>query len=476
MKIGPLEIGRARAADRQTARKETGASGTINLNGFLQELEYNADLLGEKGLETWERMRSSDGAVAEALGHITAPIRNASWEVEPASDDPLDLEIGEAVRRAYFEWPSQPFSEYLDQALDYLVFGHQVFERGEQVVDSGLEYEDPNAEPELDEKAGKARQPAVEIAPRQFLTWRRFAQRLPATIVKWHVEQGELQSIEQQVWKNDRYDNPVTDAQHLLVFTNQRRGDDFTGRSLLRAAWKHWVLKELVEKIEAVALERHGVGVWIAYPPAARRDDAAYIARLEAILQNIRAGAMSYIVATDPKATSAAAGQDGVTFECIRPDGVAPDFTAAITRHRGDIKGSILVRFSELGHAEVGARSTGDTQSKVWDAALHTVARHFAEVNDDAIRWFVRVNYNHDRYPRLVAHDIESRSLEEFADAHMKLVNSGAIEPDRSYRAHVRKATGSPPEDDPTKAERDLAEQQKREDELLRQQPPIETL
>lgn len=477
MKIGPFQIGRRAVTAAATAKphRETGASGTVNLNGFLVQLEYNDDLTGERGLETWERMRSSDGAVAETLGHITAPIRNASWEIEPASDDPLDLEIAEAVRRAYFEWPVQPFSEYLDQALDYLVFGHMVFERGEHVVDSGLEFEDPNAEPELDEGLGKARQPVIEIPPRQFLTWRRFAQRLPATIVAWNVEQGELQSIVQQVWKDSNYERLTTEAKHLIVLVNQRRGDDFTGRSLLRAGWKHWVLKELVEKIEAVALERHGVGVWIAYPPASRRDDEGYIARLEQILQNIRAGAMSYIVATDPKAMAAAQGGEGVLFECIRPEGVAPDFTAAINRHRGDIKGSVLVRFSELGHAAVGARSTGDTQSKVWDAALHTVARHFAEVNDDPIRWFVKVNYGHDRFPKLVAQDIESRSLEEFAAAHYQLVNAGAIEPDRTYRAYVRKATGSPPEDDPTKADREAAEQAEREQQLLEQGPPAPT-
>lgn len=446
MKIGPFEIGRAvTAAAAPKAAREQGASGTVNFNGFLVALEYNEDLVGERGIDTWERMRSSDGAVAEALGHITAPILNATWEIEPASTEPIDLEIAEAVRRAYFEWPVQPFSEYLDQALDYLVFGHQVFERAEMVVDEGIEYEDPNPPPEPDERTS----PMIEIPERQFLTWRRFAQRLPKSISKWNVEQGELVSIQQQVFTDGGYDTPTIDANRLIVFVNQRRGDDFTGRSMLRAAWKHWVLKELVEKIEAVALERHGVGVWIAYPPQSRKDDGAYLTRLEDILKNIRAGAMSYIVAPDPKAQSSVAGQDGVLFECVRPEGQAPDFTSAINRHRGDIKGSILVRFSELGHGQTGARATSDTQSEVWYDALHSAAKHFGEVNDDPIRWFVDANYGHDRYPRLVAQDIESRSLEEFANAHFKLVGGGAIVPDRSYRAFVRQSMGAPPEDSP---------------------------
>jgi len=439
MRIGPYEFGRVRAAEAPAPKpgKELGASGTVNLQGFLQELEYSNELTGEQGLRNLERMRSSDGAVQETIGHFVAPIRNANWDIEPASEDEDDLVIAEACRQALFEWPAQPFHEYLDQALDYLVFGHMLFETVWQVVDAPLTVERSDADP-------------LEVPQRQYLTFRRFAQRLPTTIFKWNVEEGEIVSIEQSVHKGETYEQIEIPADRLVVYVNQRRGDDFTGRTLLRGAYKHWVMKELVEKIEVVALERHGVGVWVGYPSAAYAADDAVLKRMEVMLENIRAGARTYMVAPGPKAQSSAASQDGFLFEVISPGGSMPDFKAAKEYHRGEIKGSCLVRFAELGHASVGARATGDVQSEVWRDSLHAIARHIAEVNDEPLRRFVDANFaGVRRYPSLVAREIESKNLEEFANAHFRLVSAGAIEPDRSYRRYVRDVLGAPAEDDP---------------------------
>jgi len=442
MRIGPIEIGRVRAAQSSAPRagRELGASGVINLQGFLQQLEYSTELSGTKGLANLERMRSSDGAVTETLGHLVAPIRNANWDIEPASEQEDDLVVAEACRQALFEWPTQPFAEYLDQALDYLVFGHMLFETVWQVVDSPLTVDRPDAEP-------------LEIPDRQYLTFRRFAQRLPSTIVKWNVADGELASVEQSVFKDATFSQIELPASELVVYVNQRRGDDFTGRTLLRGAYKHWVMKELIEKIEVVALERHGVGVWVGYPSAAYANDDAVLARMEDMLENIRAGARTYLVAPGPKAQSSAAAQDGFLFEVVSPGGQMPDFSKAKEYHRGEIKGSCLVRFAELGHASVGARATGDVQSEVWRDSLHAIARHIGEVNDEPLRRFCDANFSGvRRYPKLVAREIESKNLEEFANAHFRLVTAGAIAADSSYRRYVREVLGAPAEDDPEAA------------------------
>lgn len=467
MRVGRFELRRhvVEAATVPTPPRELGASGTVNLDGFLQPLEYNQELVGLTGLQNLEKMRSSDGSTQEALGHITAPILNADWDIEPAGEEPEDLEVAEACRRAFFVWPAQPFAEYLDQALDFLPFGHQVFEQVWQVVEDSLEVE---------QSAGGD---PVIVPSRQFLTFRRFAQRLPSTIWRWNAREGELVSIQQQVIVNGKTETPVIPADRLVVFTHRRRGDDFTGRPLLRGAYKHWKLKELIERIEAVALERHGVGVWVAYLPEDRKGDQVMVDRVEDILKDIRAGANAYIVAPFSKQTSSAAGATGGLFEVVSPGNQLPDFKTAKEYHRGEIKGAVLVRFAELGHSTVGARATGDTQSKVWYDALHAVARFFAEVNDDPIRRFVDANYpNAARYPKLVARNIEARTLTEFADAHAKLVSSGAIEPDFPYRAHVRKTIGAPEEADETQAvldaETDAATDLDNEDGPEQQPPP----
>lgn len=439
MRIGPFEIGRVRAAEEPAAPKsgrELGASGVVNLSGFLQELEYSAEIKGQTGLRNLERMRSSDGSVQEALGHITAPLLNGAWDIEPASHEEDDLVVAQACRDAFFEWPSQSFSEYLDQALDYLVFGHMPFETVWQVVEADVIAKRPDADP-------------LTTPSRQWLTFDYFGQRLPSTITRWHASGYRLDSLEQMVHKGSTFETVTIPAEDLVLYVNQRRGDDFTGRTLLRGAYKHWVMKELIEKIEVVALERHGVGVWVAYVPSGHGNDDALISRIEDMLENIRAGARTYMVAPGPKAQASGQGE-GFTFEIQAPGGQMPDFDKPKTYHRGEIKGSLLVRFAELGHASVGARATGDTQSEVWRDALHAVARHIGEVNDSPIRRFVDANFARvRRYPSLVPREIESKSLEEFSNAHFRLVSAGAVEPDRSYRRYVREVLGAPEEEDP---------------------------
>ena len=452
MKIGPLTIERARAAEepaRKRLPKEIGTSGTLNYRGYLQQEDYNTDLTGDRGIDTFERMRSADGSCAEALGHIFSPIKNAEWPIEPAGSEPIELEQAALADAALFEWLEQPWLEVIDQVCDYLIFGRAVFETPYKIVERELVYELPG---EYDVDAQGRRTPKKVIVPRrQYATIERFAPRLPKTITKWNTEHGRLVSITQQAYREDGSFAPVEiPAGQLAVFVNQKRGDDYTGRSLLRAAYKHWWLKELLEKIGVLAAIRHGVGVWIAYPPASAKDDSEIADRLETIFENLSAEEKTpYIIAPGPKALGVSTSDDGWTFEIESPDGAIPDFAPLLQYHRGEIKGSVLVRFSELGHGQTGARATSDTQSEIWKDALHACARYICEVFNVSIKRLIDLNYvGVERYPKLTVSNIEARNLQEFADAHFKLVNSGAVKPDSSYRAAVRKFVDMPPEDE----------------------------
>jgi hypothetical protein len=452
MRIGPFELTRRRALAAATEPaaapyRAEGASGTVILNGFLQQIdEFNRDLAWPNSIDVFDRMQRSDGSVQEALAHITEPVKNATWSVAPASEDPDDLEIAEFGRCAYFEWLEQPWTELLDQTLDYLVYGHALFEVTEKVVDAELRYADPAAAPSQND-AGRREQPEIVKPSRQFVTFERFEQRLPRTVYRWEVEAGRLVYVQQRVYRDDTYIEPTIQAEHLLVFTNKKRGDDFTGRSLLRAAYKAWSMKELLERVDAMAVERHGVGTWVAYPPQAHANDDGVLDRLEQILVALRAGSYSYIVSPGPRQT---ATQDGYLFEVISPGGQLPDITPRLNYHRAEIKAAVLARFAELGHAQTGARATGDTQSKVWYDALHAVASYICEVHQPRLEALVRANYGDvARFPKLCVSDIEARNLQEFADSVAKLVASGAVEADRSFRSFVRQGLDAPEEDNP---------------------------
>lgn len=447
MKFGRFEIHRASAAEEPARRapKEMGSSGTLNYSGYLQQEEYNPELAGERGLDVFDRMQRSDGAVAETYGHISAPILNAQYPIEAGGQEEIDLELRAFAEHAFFDWLEQPWLEVLDQVLDYPVFGHAVFETPCKIVEHELEYELPG---QWDVGDQSKRTPKKVVVPRrQFVTWERFAPRLQRTIYKWNVDRGKLLSITQHVYGTAALTEVTIPAEQLLVFTNRKRGDDFTGRSLLRPAYKHWWLKELLEKVGVLAAMRHGIGVWIAYPPASKANDEAVAKRLEEILTALGSEEKTpYIVAPGPKATATV---DGWWFEIAVPAGGIPDFEPLLQYHRGEIKGAVLVRFSELGHGQTGARATGDTQSQVWYDALHGVASYICEVFNVALKRLIDLNYpGVERYPKLTVANIEARNLTEFADAHYKLVQCKAIEPDATYRAAVREFVDMPPEDE----------------------------
>ena len=439
MRILGFELRRLTAASAPTEAPpaEKGATGTVNVGGFLQPTEYNPDLRGPNGLLTIDQMLRSDGSVQEAVEHIISPLKNATWLIQPANEDPDSVEQAAFVQAAYFKHANSAWLEYLDEQLDYLLYGFAVFEPLYKVVEESLCFEDPET---------KER---VELDSRQFLTLDHFAPRMQSTIYKWNTDGSRLVSVIQRALKNGDWGNweiPVETGplRTLLVLTNKKRGDEWTGRSILRAAYKHWFAKDLLEKQEMVALERWGVQIPIGYPPDGQ--DKAAIDRVEQILVDLRGGEHSYIASPGPKQTTT---MPGYVWEFMPTNGTFPNFTDPINRHRGDIKAAVLARFAELGHSSVGARATGDIQAVVWFAAMHAVARYIGEAHAPIIKGLVDANYpDVDEYPRLVAQDIEVRNLVEYATAISQLVSSASITMTPDTEAAIRAGAGLPEKED----------------------------
>lgn len=448
MKLGPVEIRRARAAAADIALPhgesvEFGATGTLNQHGFLHSDEYNRDLVWPKSLETWERMLDGDDAAREAYGHCAAPLWNANWGVDPAGNTPEDLQAAELVRAAYMDWlgndtpDGSGFAHLMQLTTRYLPQGYQVFERVPKLVENvQLVYTDPSTSDD------------VNVPARNYLVWDKWAHRKPRTIWKWNVDNGRLLSVLQIAFKTGAdgqsdWGEWTIDADRLSVFVNEKQGDDFRGTSIFRSAYKAWYLKELVEKVAGISVERHGVGINTMYLGEDFKSDQAMVDRVEEMMADLSAGERPYLVFPGPKmpTTSHSGGpQQGFLFEINTPDGGLPDFTPFLEYLRGGIKGAVLARFSELGHGSMGARATGDTQSEPWYDSLHAVADYISGVHAPAIRQLVQQNIPRlDRFPSLVARDIETRSLGDWADAVAKLTVAGQIRPDKTAREASRR-------------------------------------
>lgn len=425
-------------AEVVSTSKPIGVSGTINSNGYLVGSEYNHELRGNRWIRVADMMRKSDASVSEAVQHIRAPIQNAEWTVEPGGEEPEDQQAAAFVRSVLFEWLEPSWATALWQILLFLEHGRSIFELVEQVVEAELSY--------VDDESGDE----TTVPKRQYIAWRSISHRLSKTIWKWNIDDyGSLVSVTQITHGQHGAVNVEIPVENLAVFVYRMEGGDFEGQAILRPAHKPWVLKEMIEKVSAVAVERHGSGVWTVYLPAGHADDTELASVFEDILAGLNAGDENYVVIPYPKAKTGSSGpaqDEGITFELISPGGTIPDFGGLLAYHRGEIKAAVLARFSELGHGGTGARATGDTQSKVWRDALHATSKLIEDTLNPKIAQLVAKNFQVAHPPTLRCGELDARSLAEFAVAVSQVVSSGAVEADQPWRAWVRKEIGAPEE------------------------------
>jgi hypothetical protein len=216
-------------------------------------------------------------------------------------------------------------------------------------------------------------------------------------------------SLTQLVWKDDGYAHVEIPAEDLIVFTHQRVGDDYTGTSLLRGAYQAWFMKQAVQNVLGLAIQAHGIGINTLYMPNWARENPELEEKCEQILADLRAGDSVYALWPGPKATG---NTDGFHFEITTPQSGGENIggiTNALEYFRGEIKGAVLARFSELGHgsperarpATLSPRS-GTTRSAASPASSARATSPRSAASSTRTTPGVR------EYPKLVCRDIES--------------------------------------------------------------------
>ena len=95
MKIGRFEIKLFRSPPQRGV--ELGESGVSIFGGYIIDEDYVTELTGSQAIDTYDKMRKSDGVVKAAILACELPIRAANWYIEPASEEDKDKEIADFV-------------------------------------------------------------------------------------------------------------------------------------------------------------------------------------------------------------------------------------------------------------------------------------------------------------------------------------------------------------------------------------------
>lgn len=386
---------------------------------IVDDLETNPELRWPRSLEVFDKMRREDSQVASVLRAVTSPIRSANWVVDPAGApddvvsfvaDNLGLQVKGRERMVplrrggRFSW-----TEHLRLALLELVYGHSFFEQVHK----------------YDESTGKNR-------------LHKLAWRPPRTISKIGVaDDGGLEFIQQY---GSSKQIPV-DA--LVAYVSEREGANWVGTSLLRSAYKNWLLKDRMLRAQALTVERNGLGIpkYTQPPlPESIKDQSEREAWLSSqrdeglnLTRNLRAGE-----------TAGVSLPHGALLELMGVTGDLPDTDQPIRYHDEQIARAVLAHFLNLG-TETGSWALGSTFADFFTNSLNAVAEHVADVTQQhVVEHLVNLNFGMDvAAPVLVCEPIGSEHPAT-AEAISKLLQSGAITPDSSLEAFVRVRHGLP--------------------------------
>jgi phage gp29-like protein len=396
----------------QQLRQEMGFGGS-GVGVLLTNLgadEYLPELSFPKCIQVYTRMRRSDATVQALELAITLPIRATDWDVRPASDDPTAKEAADLVYDNLFGGMTHTFDDFLRDALLALFYGFIVFEKVFEERDD-------------------------------YIVWRKFAPRHPQTIERFLFDEtGGLAGVRQVGFDpQGRFRQVDIPIEKLLIFIWRRELGNPYGVSVLRAAYKHWFLKDLAYKLQAIALERWAVGIPVGKVPAgtSEQDKQTFLQILEAMRGHERA-AMVLPEDYSVELIGAEAGQRANQA-----------FVEAIQHHDTMIVKAVLAQFLNLGMGDVGSWALSRDHSQLFLMGLNSVAQWFADhINRYAIPQLCRLNFGEDftDFPELTFADLRLvLQREVLAEAISKLVQTGILTPDRSLQEWVRDVFDLPP-------------------------------
>lgn len=395
--------------------------------------EYLPKLQGLEGRQTYDEMRKSDPQVQAVVKALILPVMKAHYYIEPVSNKSKDKEIAEIIEKNLFEGMTMTWNDTLRHICLMPVFGFSILEKLWQVKDDLYQIK--------------------KLDP-----------RLPLSITEWKYDDNKkLIGPVQQDTDGKEYQLPI---EKLLVFTNDKEGDNWEGTSVLRAAFKPWYIKNKVEKINAIKHDRHGVGIPVAKVPANVKPGSDDWRNTQNALEAIYAHEKSYII--EPV---------GYEFRLLTTggDNAGTDALPTIKYCDEGIAKAMLAMFINLGTSQTGSRALGGSFIEVFMDSLQAMGNYICEVfNRFLIREYCYYNWYVDEYPKMQIGTIKNLDTHTIS----VLKKAGLITYDQVIEASIRKELSLPDmvdEEVPT-AEQTVQENEEEMDDLTEEDPGTEVL
>lgn len=434
------------------APRALAAPAPTTERGYAHETDSFWDVLDDEkvpelqwpqSLGVYDDMRKQDGQVISVLRAVQLPIRRTAWHVSPAGASEevtqfvaanLGLPIAgrdpEPLPRIgdRFSW-----SEHLRLAMTSLVFGHSFFEQVYRIAPD---------------------QHGVQRAWIRKLGW-----RPPKTISRVDVAaDGGLVAIEQGMLAGGAEGKHRMGVERLVAYVNEREGGNWLGQSMLRPAYKYWILKDRVLRVQAQTVDRNGMGVPVytgTEIPSNIFDAEEYARRQKADIES----GMKIAKAFRSGRSAGASIPHKADMKLLGVQGTLPDADKPIRYYDEQIARAVLAHFLNLG-TETGSWALGSTFADFFTLSLQTVALELADTaTQHIVEDLVDINFGPDEpAPRITFDEIGSQQRPT-AEALKSLIDAGVIRPDETLEQFMRQAYGLPAKADAAEAGADPGNQ-----------------
>lgn len=377
--------------------------------------EQSPELTWPLSIAVYDRMRRTDAQVASGLRAIMLSVLGKRYALDPNGADQRIVEhcsqdLGLPVMGQESEPPGRTrdrfsWRKHLRMAGSLkLAYGHMPFEQVYRIEGSG---------------SG------------QLAHLRKLSPRMPATLAEIKVARdGGLDGIVQY---GDGLRGVEIGVERLVMYTHEQEAGAWQGVSMLRPAYKDWLVKDRLVRVNAMMYERTGMGVPTAEAPEGERNLEQY----EAIATSVRAGDRSGVGLPH-----------GARLRIVGVEGTLPDVLAGIRYHDEQVARNSMSMFMQLGTTATGSRALGDTLLGFFDAAVDAFVEETIETaNEHIVEDLVDLNYGEgERAPRIV--HSPSDAAKDLTPSDLKaLVDAGVIEPDEALEANQRSRYRLPAKD-----------------------------
>lgn len=430
-KAGPVSAAASKEVVRSAPTTEQGIPGGVltPMGGFggrpdwayfVDDREFAAELQWPRSVEVNERMETTDAQVKGLLLATFLPVRRMRWELDPAEARPeavalahedlnLPVRADEQMiaRRGGFN-----HDRHLGHSLRAVSQGHYHFEEVLELRDDGL------------------------------LHLEKLGTRPPRSLIGIRVdEHGNLVAIEQMAagfgFTGGRVmgapvggirtmkANPTGAAfdNHVLTYLWDTADDgDQVGRSVLRACYRNFLVKDALIRVDAVKHERNAMGVpWFQVDPAASGPQIEDLARK----------------AEEIRASSIGGGAGPGKLQIAGVEGTLPDTIGSIRYHDEQMAKALMQMLFNLGgDANSGARALGDTFAERAVELQGSIADWYCEATQAFIDRQIERNFGPDEASPQITYTRTEPYEVAFADL-AKAVKEGLIAVTPELRAYV---------------------------------------